>query len=46
MHGKGEYHWADGKVYIGNYYNDQRHGEGEFSWPNGERFIGKWTYGK
>ena len=38
MHGKGEFRWADGRVYNGEYYNDKKHGAGVYSWPDGRKY--------
>ena len=29
MHGKGEFRWSDGRVYVGEYAADKKHGQGE-----------------
>ena len=34
MHGKGEFCWADGRVYQGDYANDKKHGQGIYTWPD------------
>ena len=39
---KGEYHWQDGRHYIGQWKNNERYGCGEFFWPTGIRFIGEY----
>ena len=30
MHGKGEFVWADGRKYNGEYLEDKKHGNGDF----------------
>lgn len=32
MHGKGVFSWADGKKYVGEYYEDKKEGYGELTW--------------
>lgn len=34
MEGHGEFHFSDGRVYIGQYLADKKHGYGVFSWPD------------
>ena len=46
MHGRGKYTWPDGRVYEGDYLNDQRHGNGVFTWPDGRTYSGQWERGK
>lgn len=40
-HGRGEYRYADGTKYIGNWDNDRIHGEGSCWYPNGNRHVRK-----
>jgi hypothetical protein len=40
-HGQGVYRWANGRVYVGQWCDDQMHGEGEETWPNGSRYRGQ-----
>jgi len=28
MHGKGTFKWPDGRVYVGEYFEDKKHGFG------------------
>ena len=37
-HGKGEYVYADGTKYIGQWDNDRIHGEGTSWYPNGNKY--------
>lgn len=46
MDGEGQYIWADGCMYIGNYISDKKQGFGKFIWPNGKRYEGEWLNGK
>ena len=46
MHGKGEFSWADGKIYIGDYKDDKKEGFGIFRWPDGRQYEGQWKDGK
>ena len=41
---KGEYHWQDGRKYIGQWKDNERYGRGEFIWSTGIRFIGEYKY--
>jgi len=45
-HGKGNYHWQDGRAYSGDYFNDLRHGEGTFRYPNGDIYHGGFVKGQ
>lgn len=40
MNGTGEYHWADGKIYKGEWCDNKMQGNGEYIWPDKKRFIG------
>ena len=40
MNGKGETHWKDSRVYIGDYVNDKKHGYGVFTWADGRQYKG------
>lgn len=39
---RGEYHWQDGRHYIGEWKNNERDGRGEFFWPTGIRYLGNY----
>ena len=39
-HGQGTYRWPNGRIYIGDWMNNQLHGEGMESWPNGSKYEG------
>ncbi len=43
MNGKGEYHYADGDKYAGEWLDDQKHGEGEFLYADGSKLQGSWV---
>ena len=36
----GEYTWADGRKYRGQWLNNKMHGEGEYIWPDGKSYKG------
>jgi hypothetical protein len=40
MHGKGKLTWTSGKIYDGQWENDEKHGEGQLTWPNGKKYNG------
>ena len=40
------YTWADGRKYLGEYFNDLKHGYGMFIWPDGRSYKGMWLKGK
>ena len=42
MHGYGEFKWADGRVYKGDYKEDLKDGWGVFEWPDGRKYEGNW----
>ena len=46
MNGTGKMVYEDGRVYEGQYYNDQKNGFGTYSWPNGKVYEGGWVNGK
>lgn len=47
MDGYGEFHWNDGKMYIGYYKQDKKDGFGIYYWVKPERaYIGFWRDGK
>jgi hypothetical protein len=43
--GNGQYLWADGRQYQGEWQNDARHGQGQFHYPNGDYFHGTFSHG-
>jgi hypothetical protein len=45
-HGFGIYHWADGRIYEGNWYNGKQHGKGKYILQDGTIRIGEWVNGK
>ena len=38
MHGMGEFCWADGKIFIGNYVDNKKDGFGILKWPDGKNY--------
>jgi len=46
MDGYGEFKWADGRVYKGEYVADKKHGKGVFKWADGRMYDGEWKDGR
>lgn len=47
MNGYGEFHWKEGKFYIGYFENNKKTGFGIYVWSNPVKiFIGYWKNGK
>lgn len=44
-HGVGEYRWASGNLYKGQYKFDKRHGYGEMYWNDSSVYKGYWWKG-
>lgn len=44
-HGQGEYRWASGNSYIGNFIDDKREGQGIMKWIDGTMYKGNWQGG-
>jgi len=42
MSGYGEYNWADGKQYKGNFEMSKMHGKGVFTWTDGKIYDGSY----
>jgi len=40
--GHGEYHWADGRVYIGGWEDNKMHGHGVYTWSDGRKYEGEY----
>lgn len=40
LNGMGEYRWANGNVYVGDFVDDAQTGKGELRWSNGDVYIG------
>ena len=40
--GQGEYSFADGRKYIGEWKNNLKDGKGVFEWPDGQVYEGNW----
>jgi hypothetical protein len=45
MNGKGKLTWPDGRMYDGEYINDQKEGVGIFMFADGRKYIGNWKDG-
>ena len=45
-HGFGKYHWADGRIYEGQWLNGKQHGRGKYTHQGGQIKIGIWANGK
>ncbi len=41
--GRGNFSWADGQSYEGQWVGGRREGEGFFAWNNGERYRRRTT---
>ena len=46
MDGDGTFYWSDGRIYRGEYVNDQKEGFGVFTWSDGRSYDGCWSNGK
>lgn len=44
-HGRGQYTWADGRIYEGEFYLDVVQGYGRITSPNGRVYEGEWYQG-
>jgi hypothetical protein len=42
IHGQGEYHWIDGRGYIGQWRDGMMNGQGEYTWIDGRKYIGNY----
>ena len=42
MHGFGIYTWKDGRVYEGEYKDDELSGQGTFTYADGSKVMGEW----
>lgn len=40
MEGHGKYKWADGRIYVGDWYHNSMYGKGVYSWPDGRKYEG------
>ena len=40
------YHFSDGRIYTGQWKNNQMHGYGEFLWKEGKKYYGFYSYDK
>lgn len=43
MVGKGTLKWPDGRIYIGDWLNNQMHGVGEFLFSDGRIYTGAYV---
>ena len=46
IEGKGCYKWADGRVYDGDWKENQMHGKGKFTWKDGREYVGEFIKDK
>ena len=46
LHGVGRYEWPDGKVYHGDFKDNNKEGNGLFMWPDGKSYDGGWIDNK
>jgi len=47
MHGYGEFHWKDGRIYSGYYVQDKKEGFGIYYWEKDNKaYVGFWKDGK
>jgi len=42
-HGEGEFIWADGSTYSGEFFEDYVHGQGTYIFSDGKIYTGKWV---
>lgn len=42
LHGHGQYLYANGSVYVGNFRRGLRHGQGRFKYVDGSHYDGEW----
>ena len=40
MHGKGVFKWPDGRVYVGEWLDNNMHGHGVYTWKDGRKYFG------
>merc|ERR1712107_885863 len=41
-HGKGQFCWADGSIYDGDFVENDIDGDGHYTWSNNCEFKGQW----
>ena len=46
MHGVGLFDWNDGKLFLGEYKNNQKEGYGIYKFRSGQLYMGNWKEGK
>lgn len=44
--GRGIYKWNDGRIYLGEFKENEIHGNGKVIYPNGQVIEGIWENGK
>ena len=44
FHGMGEYAWANGDKFVGQWINGKRVGQGKYVWENGAIYEGDWSF--
>jgi len=37
---KGRYEWNDGRIYVGQWKDNNMHGYGTYTWPDGRKYEG------
>lgn len=42
MRGQGTYTWNDGRIFTGEWLNNNMHGFGLYKWPNGSTYEGQY----
>ena len=41
MHGKGKFNFANGDIYVGDYFGGRQEGNGKFLWKSGDIYEGQ-----
>ena len=42
INGEGAFYWKDGRIYIGNWYDNKMNGYGIFIWPDKKKYYGNY----
>lgn len=45
MHGNGVFTYENGRIYSGEYKEDEKNGFGIYRWPDGKIYEGQWSNG-